>query len=296
MLVQVQLPRLNDRGESMANVAVRGVLENAFDVHRNVRIADGRNFASGAREIIVGKSAAQQFAGLKLGDTVQLGYGGDRDYVIVGHFDADGGPLESEIWGYLPSLMNAYNRELYSSANLRLVEGADARAVKEQIAGPAIQLLGQTESEYWRGQTKSIGTYLLVAYILAAVMCIAAVSSLAITMFSAVAGRTREIAMLRTIGFSPRQILIGFVLESVLLCLIGGAVGLVGCQAWLLLFGSTKDMYGAETFTTLAFEIRLNHWTVIGALVAVVVVGVIGSLPPAWRAARVQVISALRQA
>src|SRR5262245_18115682 len=106
-------------------------------------------------------------------------------------------------------------------------------------------------------------------------------------MYAMVAGRTREIAMLRTIGFSGRQILTGFVLESVLLSVIGGVLGCLACQAWLSFVGSTKDMFGANTFTTLAFQIRLTPLTIGVALLAVVLVGVIGALPPALRASRV---------
>jgi len=295
MLVQVSLPRLRDGGKTFANVAVRGVTDKAFAVHRTIRIAEGRMFETGSREVIVGKSAADQFGGIGIGDTINLGYGGDRSYKVVGLFSAEGGPLESEIWGYLPSLTNAYNRTMYSSVNLRLKDDASAASVVAKIQGPAIQLQAQTEPDYWNEQSRLIRVYLGIAYILVSVMCVAAICSIANTMYAAVAGRTREIAMLRTIGFSERQILTGFILESVLLSLIGGVLGCAACQAWLSLVGSTKDMFGATTFTTLAFQIRLTPLAIAIALVSVAVVGVIGSLPPAVRASRVQVISALRE-
>ena len=114
-------------------------------------------------------------------------------------------------------------------------------------------------------------------------------------MFAMVAGRGREIAMLRTIGYSGRQILTGFVLEAVLLTLMGGVVGCLGCVAWLWLVGNTKDMFGAGTFTTLAFEIQLTPHTALWALTSVTAVGVAGALVPAFRAARVEVITALRE-
>ncbi len=295
MLVQVSLPRIRDTGKTFANVAVRGVTDKAFAVHSTVKLAEGRMFDTGSREVIVGKGAAGQFGGIGIGDTINLGYSNDRGYKVVGIFTANGGPLESEIWGYLPSLSNAYNRSMYSSVNLRLNPGADPAAVVEKIQGPAIQLAAQTETDYWNQQSKLIKVYLGIAYTLVSVMCVAAICSIANTMYAMVAGRTREIAMLRTIGFSGRQILTGFVLESVLLSLIGGVLGCLACQAWLSFIGSTKDMFGANTFTTLAFQIRLTPLTIIIALTAVVAVGVIGALPPAMRAARVQVISALRE-
>jgi len=294
MLVQVSLPRLRDGGRTSANVAVRGVTEKAFKVHGVVKPL-GRIFMTGEREVIVGQATARQFAGLNVGDVIQLGYGSDRGYKVVGHFSAGGGPLESEIWGYLPSLMNAYNRSMYSSVNLLLREGADPAASIEQIKGPAIQLNGQTEREYWAAQSRLMRVYLGIASALVAIMAIAAVFSIANTMFSSVAGRTREIAMLRTIGFSGGQILLGFVLESVLLSLLGGGVGILACLGWLTFVGSTKDMFGATTFTTQAFDIHVTPLIIVVSLAAVALVGVLGALVPASRAARLQVVGALRE-
>jgi putative ABC transport system permease protein len=295
MMVQISRPRVRDGGKTWGNIALRGVTETAFKVHPKVRVTEGRVFATGVQEVIVGLSAAKQFAGLNIGDTVDLGYGGNRSYRVVGYFSADGGPAESEVWGYLPSLMNAYNRTMYSAASLRLKDGTNAQSVIRQIEGPAIQLTAQTEAQYWRSQSANINTYLFITKVLVVVMCLAAVFSIANTMFSMAAGRTQEIAMLRTIGFSRMQVLSGFVLESVCLSLLGGAVGCLACLGWLQLVGNTKDMFGATTFTTLAFEIRLTPMTVAWALATVVLVGVIGAWVPAMRAARVAVVAALRE-
>jgi putative ABC transport system permease protein len=294
MMVQVALPRLRDAGRTWGNVALRGVTEAAFQVHTNVK-TDGRVFSAGSREVLVGKTAAKQFGGLDIGQKIQLGFGGDREYTIVGHFTANGGPMESEIWGYLPSLLNAYNRSMYSSAYLRLSGETDANKVIEEINGPAIQLEARTEGQYWEQQSSNIKTYLMITRMLVSVMSLAAMCSIANTMFSMVAGRGREIAMLRTIGYSGRQILAGFVVESLLLTLIGGIAGCLGCLAWLWIVGNTKDMFGASTFTTLAFEIQLTPLTALAALGAVAAVGVLGALYPAARAARTDVISALRE-
>ncbi len=294
MVAQVSLPRVRDHGATFANVAVRGLTDRGFQVHQNVRVL-GQTFSSGSREVIVGEAAARQFGGLNIGDTVSLGHGGDRGYEIVGYFSAGGGPAESEIWGSLSSLMNSYHRETYSSASLRLNDRSQPEEVVEEIAGPTIQLTARTEPDYWRGQSTLIGAYLVLAGGLVAIMSLAAVFAIANTMYSSVAGRTREIAMLRTIGFSGRQILRGFLIESVMFSLIGGVVGMLGCLAWLTLVGNTKDMFGASTFTTLAFEIHLDWRIGIGALILVTVVGAVGALLPARRAARLGVIAALRE-
>jgi putative ABC transport system permease protein len=295
MIVQVSLPRVRDRGRTSANVAVRGVTDVAFKVHRNIRIT-GRKFSSGVPEVIVGVAAASQFAGLAIGQTLDIGYGGNRRFKVVGHFSAAGGPMESEIWGYLPSLMNAYNRTMYSSANLRLRDGADPRQAIAQIAGPAIQLSARTEVQYWREQSRFIHIYLGIAYVLIGIMSLAAIFSISNTMFSSVAGRIHEIAMLRTIGFSGRQILYGFIVEAVMLSLLGGVLGCLGCSAWLATIGNTKDMFGANTFTTLAFEIRMTPLIVGVALLLVSLVGVLGAMVPAMRAGRIRVVTALREA
>jgi putative ABC transport system permease protein len=252
-------------------------------------------FSEAEPQVIVGKAAAQQFGGLALGDSIKLGFGNDRPYKIVGRFAAGGGPMESEIWGYLPSLMNAYNRSMYSSVWLRLAPSADPDEIIGRIEGPAIQLEGQTEADYWQAQSTNVRTYLKYAYWLVAAMSLAAVFSIANTMFSMVAGRTREVAMLRTIGYSGRQILLGFVVESVLLSLLGGALGCAACYAWLWAVSNTKDMFGASTFTTLAFEIRLTPAIVALALLSVAAVGILGALVPAVRAARLGVVTALRE-
>jgi putative ABC transport system permease protein len=292
---QTQLPRFRDAGVTRANVALRGVTDAAFKVHRNVRLL-GASFSTGSPEVIAGAGAARQFRGLAVGDTLKLGFGENRDFKVVGHFSADGGPMDSEIWMYLPAMQSAYGRGSYSSAALRLKPGADAAATIERVGGSAIQLAGQREATYWQEQSKNVRIYQTVCTILVSMMALAAVFSIANTMFSMVAGRGREIAMLRTIGFSRGQILRGFVVEAVFLALLGGVAGCAGCAVWLALTGSAKDMFGANTFTTMAFDVRITPMIVGLALTSVAIVGALGALFPAYRASRTPVVQALREA
>ncbi|MFO0838534.1 MAG: FtsX-like permease family protein [Phycisphaerae bacterium] len=291
---QTQLSRVRDGGKTRANVALRGVTEIAFAVHRNVHPL-GATFSTGAPEVIAGVAAAKQFQGLNVGDTIRLGFGDNRDYKVVGHFSADGGPMETEIWAYLPSMQSAYSRNGYSSVSMRLRDGADPRASIGQISGAAIQLGAMTERGYWQSQSTNVLVYQLVCSVLVAMMALAAVFAVANTMFAAVAGRSREIAMLRTIGYSPGQIKWGFVLEAVMLTLLGGGLGCLGCWLWLNFVGYTKDMFGANTFTTMAFEIHLTPMIVAIALLGVTLIGAAGAYAPARRAAGLEVIGALRE-
>jgi putative ABC transport system permease protein len=295
MLVQVYLTRRGDNGRTNANVAVRGVTDAAFKVHANVKLL-GRGFTAGGYEVIVGRAAAKQFSGLDVDGTLNLGYSGNRKFRIVGYFSADGGPMESEIWGRLPDIKGAYQRDAYSSASIRLNPGADPRAVIKRIAGPAIQLSAQTEAAYWEGQAKYVHLYLYLVTALVGIMCLAAAFSIANTMYASVAGRTREFAMLRTIGFSGRQVLVSVLVESVFLALLGGVLGCLGCWTWLRLTGSMKDMFGASTFTTIAFDIVVTPRIVACAISQVCVVAVLGAFLPALRAARLEVVQALREA
>lgn len=294
VMVQVSLPRKSGKGR--ANVAVRGVTSAAFAVHRNVHLL-GPQFSTTEPEVIVGRRAAEQFAGLAAGSKLRLGSSSDREYRVAGFFSADGGPLESEIWGYLPSIQNSYGREgFYSSAAIRAAGAAGVRPMIDQIGAPPIQLQAETEASYWKRQSALFVAYQWIAGAFVAIISIAAVFAVANTLYSMVAGRAREVAMLRTIGFSARAILGGFIIESTMLALIGGVLGCLGCAAWLEIAGNTKDMFGAATFTSLAFEIRLTPLIVLFSLSLVVVIGVVGALFPAIRAARLQVLSALREA
>lgn len=296
LLTQVQLPRRSDAAATKANVAVRGVTDIAFKVHRNVRLTEGRVFSTAEPEVIVGRKASMQFGGIAPGDSIELGYGGNRSYRVVGVFIADGGPMESEIWGYLPSLQNAYQRTQYSSVSLRLADEAAAKTVIARVEGPAIQLAAKTEADYWQEQSRLINVYLMITQTLVGIMSLAAVFSIANTMFSSVAGRSRELAMLRTIGFPRWAIIRSIIWEAVFLSLLGGAVGCIGCWVWLRFVGATKDMFGASTFTTLAFEIRLTPWIIGLSMALVCVVAVIGAVTPALRASRIDVVTALREA
>ncbi|MCK6456161.1 MAG: ABC transporter permease [Phycisphaerae bacterium] len=291
LCVQTSIPRSTDG--TLANVAVRGVAPVAFDVHREVRLIEGRRFDDGALEVIVGKAARDRYANLQIGGEVPLGKLSNRTYRVVGVFEAGGGALESEIWAGLTSIRDSFDRRFSSSAVLALDDAVRADETIAAINGPSIQLEARRESDYYIELSRKTREIVLLTSILIGIMSIGAVFAVANTMYASVDGRRREIAMLRTIGFSRGAILTAFLIESMLICVVACAAGIGGS---LLLSGSRQDFLSDTTWTVLAYELRITGDIVVSALGLAVVVGAVGALAPALRASRIRVIEALRKA
>jgi len=292
LYVQTSIPRRNEGG-AVANVAVRGVEPIAFDLHTEVRILEGRTFQPGAMEIIVGKAARDRYANLELGQEIQMGKLGNRLFRIVGVFEAGGSALESEIWAHRTMLEDAYGRRFHSSAILRLSDTGLAAEATSYINGPAVQLEAKTETEYYDDLSSKTREIVVLTTILVGIMAVGAVFAVANTMYAAVDGRRREIAMLRTIGFSKPAIIAAFVVESLLICV---TACLAGLAASLLINGARQDFLSETTWTVLAYELRITPRILLSALAVSTVVGVAGALAPALRASRTSVIEALRKA
>jgi len=289
--VQASIPRAANEG--MANIAVRGVDPIAFEVHPEVRVTAGRCFEPTQLEVMVGKAAAQRYVGLAIGDSVRLGRDNNREYRVVGTFEARGGAFESEIWGPRTSLLDSYRYSIASSVTLRLADAARAAETLQYLNGPSVRLNAKREIAYYNELTKQASDISFLATVLVGIMAIGAVFAVANTMYAAVDGRRREIAMLRTIGFSRRTIILAFLIESVLVCLCGCVAGL-GLS--LLLNGVKQDFLSAVTWTVLAYELRVTPQILGLGLGLSLVVGVAGALFPAVRAARIGIIEALRKA
>lgn len=290
--VQTSIPRRGPNG-TPANVAVRGVDEVAFAVHSEVRIVEGRNFQPGTLDMIVGKAAQQRYAALQLGGEVVVGRLGNRKYKVVGVFTAGGGALESEIWAPRTSISDAYHRQFTSSAVLRLDNPAGADSAIRYISGPAVNLEAKRETDYYKDLASKTREIVVLTTILVGIMAIGAVFAVANTMYAAVDGRRREIAMLRTIGFSRSAIVFAFVIESLLICTTACLFGLL---LSFLVHGSKQDYLSDTTWTVLAFELKVTPTTFLTALGLAAFVGLAGALAPAVRASRTHVIEALRKA
>jgi putative ABC transport system permease protein len=277
---------------ALVNVSVRGVTSSAFHVRQGVRIVAGRPFTPGLNELIVGAKAAERYAGLEVGSTIQLQR---REWLVTGIFEANGGGFESELWGDLHAMASAFQRQGeggYNSVTLRLQSAETVGPFNEQIAkNPRMRVQLVQERKYYDDQSAGVSLQILgLATFVAIVMGVGAVFGAMNTMYGIVAARTREIGTLRALGFSRWSILLAFVIESTLLAFFGG---LVGCLLALPANGISSATGGAN-FAEISFAFQITPSALITGLSLAVAIGFFGGLFPAWRASRVPVTAALR--
>jgi putative ABC transport system permease protein len=278
--------------QASVNVVVRGVTPTALKVRSNVHIAEGRVFTPGLYELIVGRKAHERYDGLDVGQSINLQR---RAWKVVGVFDAEGSGFESEIWGDIDVMGPAFNRANgYSSLTLRLKNPADIVKFNADLkANPAMQVEMKSERQFYDDQAGPISTALLaLAGFVAVVMGIGAVFGAMNTMYGIVAARTREIGTLRALGFSRLSILVAFVLESTFLALVGA---LLGCVIALPANGMTSSAGGAN-FAEVAFAFRISTMALAVGIGFGAIMGVVGGLLPAVKAAGLPITSALREA
>lgn len=277
-------------GDGRDNVVTRGVSDKSLELRPNVKIVEGRMWREGTSEIIAGKSAAADFKGCGVGETVRFGA---RDWTVVGVFDAGGTAFDSEIWGDIDQMMAAFRRPVYSSLTFRLNNPADFEAVKQKIEDDRrLPLEVKREKEYYASQSGFMSAFITWLGGTASVLFgLAAMVGAAITMYAAVARRTREIGTLRALGFSRFSILRTFLIEALLISLVGGVLGLVAAS---FLGFMQVSMTNWETFSNLAFNFHLNASIVINSLIFALVMGLVGGFFPAVRAARKKIVDALR--
>jgi putative ABC transport system permease protein len=293
-VVQTDVTRRGDLSRTSASIAVRGVDPGiARQVHTAVELVAGRWFEPGANELVVGAAAARQFNEGTLGARVACG---DRTFTVVGLFSAAGGVHESEFWGYFSNVADAYRRPTFSSVVVRLrsADGATAASAKERVAAAGIALRAIAEPEYFAGQTQNARVLEDMALLLVFVMGIGTAFAATSTMYAAVSGRTREIGVLRAIGFSGGCVLTSVLLESLILAAGGGVLGCLGCAAVVVLDRGMKDLVGTVTFTSVAFTVQMSAANVALSLLVTAVIGLAGGYWPARAAGRLPVVQALR--
>jgi len=278
---------------SDANVPLRGVSIGALKVRPGVRIIEGRMFSPGTNEIVVGRAASNQFAGLSVGSQTNWG---QNTWKVVGIFDANGSAAESEIWCDAKVLQGAYHRgNSYQSVYVRLERVEGFQAFKDALtSNPQISVTAIREPEYYAAQSEVLHTIIrTVGFIIAGLMGIGAVFGAVNTMYTAVASRTREIATLRALGFRNFPVVLSVLSEAVVLSLIGCAIG--GAAAWLAFDGYQTSTMNFQSFSQVAFTFAVTPALLGQALIYSVAMGLLGGLFPAWRAARLPVVTALRE-
>jgi putative ABC transport system permease protein len=275
--------------EGEANVTLRGISTNGFSLRPQVKLARGRWFEPGRREVVVSKRLAARFAGMQPGDVIKVGL---RELVVVGLFDAGGSAFDSEAWMAADEVRSLFNREFYSSALARPIDAAAAQTLIARLeADKRLGVRVLYEVAYYREQTKTAMPIRILGNFLATTMSIGAIFAAMNTMYASVGARTREIGTLRVLGFGRTSLLLGFLIEGGFLALIGGVVGVALA---LPMNGYSTGTISFETFTETVFQFRITPWLAAKGLIFSVVVGVVGSLLPALRAARLPVIAALK--
>ena len=274
------------------NITFRGVTPKAFNVRNNIKIVEGRAFTPGLFEVIVGKKIADRLQGVDVGSTINIQR---KNWKVVGLFTADGSSFESEIWGDYDAMAPAIGRNGgCESLTLRLTNPTVLTSFDKDLrANPQFQLQADSEKQYYENLAgPTAGALMGLAAFVAIVMGIGAVFGAMNTMYAIVSQRTREIGTLRALGFSRFSILFSFVVESVLLAILGG---LLGCLVALPMNGFTAAT-GTNSFSELAFAFRVTPQLLIIGLIFAVVMGVVGGLLPALRASRLPITRALREA
>jgi putative ABC transport system permease protein len=275
-----------------ANVQVRGVTSRVLRVRDNVKIVEGRFIRPGVAEAVIGRGARDAYAGLDVGKTVALGAG---TWEIVGMFDSGGSAFDSEVWADASVLNGNYDRppNIYQSVTARLASIDDFDAFKAVVeADPRADIEAQREPDYYASKSQIVTTLITVlGSLIAIVMALGAVFGALNTMYSAVSERSQEIAVLRAIGFGGGAIVLSFVVESLLIAVVGGALG---CLAVLPVNGLTTGTINWQTFSHLAFAFRITPELLVSGMVFALVMGLLGGLPPAIRAARANVAHTLR--
>jgi len=295
--VVIVLPRKDGTGE--VNVTVRGMMPDGLEMRQlpeapglppKVKLAEGRWFQTGQREVVVSKSIRDRFSHANIGDTMQFGKG---PWTVVGVFDAGGSAYESEVWGDVNQMASDFDRQGgYSSVYLRATDPISAEALKNRVSDDQrLKLDGVLEKDYYAKQTSSGTPIKVIGFVVAIIMGIGSIFAAMNTMYAAVAYRGREIATLRVMGFSRPSILTSFVLESLILALLGALVGI----ALMLPFnGWQTGTSNQVTFSEVVFALSITPAVAMNAIVFALFMGFFGGLAPAWHAARQNILNALR--
>lgn len=288
LVILINLPKRGSK--KPANVVIRGVGRASHELRPQVKLVAGRMPRPGTSEIITGKSIADRFEGCGIGEHLRFAM---RDWTVVGIFDAGSTGFSSEIWGDADQLMQSFRRPVYSSVIFKIRDSAVFDKVKSRLeADPRTTVEAKLETRYYLDQSEAMAKFLrILGLSLTLIFSLGAVIGAMITMYAAVANRVVEIGTMRALGFHRASILLAFILEALFLGLIGGLVGLVPAAFLQFITISTMNW---QSFAELAFSFSLSAGIVVKSLFFSLGMGVIGGLLPAFRAARMDIVQALR--
>jgi putative ABC transport system permease protein len=291
LYVIIDLPKRSTG--TAANVPMRGVEQTAFTVRDEVSIVEGRMFEFGTNEVIVGRGASGQFAGLTVGNVIESG---QATWNVVGVFEADGGVAETEVWIDARVLQGVYRRgNSFQLVLARLESSEDFDRFRDWLTtNPQLNVQVRRESEYYAQQSRSLSSLIEgVGFGIALLMGIGAVFGAILTMYTAVSTRAREIATLRALGFNTGSVVVSVLVESLALGAIGGVIG--GAAAYFGFNGYQTSTINFQTFSQVAFAFRVTPELLVLGLFYALLLGLVGGLFPAIRAARLPIPTALRE-
>jgi len=274
----------------IANVVARGISDQAWQVRSNIAITEGQKPASGRAEVCVGARLTTRFPHTGIGQTLHFA---GRDWTVTCHFTAAGSAFESEIWGENEQFMPVFRGEVFQSITFRLKDPAAFDEAQRSLqADKRMTVDAHREADFYAQQSQLLGRILsFLAIMITAIMAVGAVFGAINTMYAAIASRAPEIGVLLTVGFKPWTVLVSFLAESAFIAVIGGVLG---CLFALPLNGIVTSTTNWSSFSEIAFSFRVTPFLLALGLVFAVVMGVIGGFFPALRAARLQVVQALR--
>jgi len=291
LYVIIDLPKKSTG--SSANVPMRGVEPVTPRVRDEVNVVEGRMFQFGSNEVVVGRGASANFAGLEVGSEIRSG---QTTWKVVGMFEADGGVAETEVWCDARVLQGAYRRGNTYQLVMAQLDSADSLTTFRDwlTSNPQLNVQVQRETEYYAEKSQALGGLIQgVGFGIAALMGIGAVFGAILTMYTAVSTRAREIATLRALGFDATSVVVSVLIESLALGALGGVIG--GLLAYLAFNGYQTSTMNFQTFSQVAFAFKVTPALLVMGLVYALLMGLVGGLFPAIRAARLPIPTALRE-
>ncbi|MBI5216238.1 MAG: ABC transporter permease [Ignavibacteriae bacterium] len=276
---------------SMGNISVRGISPEAMQLRESVKLSSGRMLEFGTHEIIIGDNITERFIGAEVGKEIKFG---GETWMIVGTFSSEGNAFESEIWADVEQMMQAFGRPVFSSVTFKMNNPEQLESLKSKIQqDPRTSYVDvKREQDFYREQSKLMADFIkLLGLVVTIIFSVGAMIGAMITMYAAVANRTVEVGTLRALGFKRRSVLSAFLIESIVLSLIGGGAGIALASVMSFIQISTTNF---GTFSELAFGFNMSVSVITSSMVFSVIMGIVGGFLPSVRASRLNIVNALR--